>query len=68
MMILSLAHFEFCELFITNNIELALLTIVETKTKMATFGTWNEFSGIKKDWSFYYERCVLYCVSNNNSR
>ena len=31
---------------------------------MATFGTLNEFSGIKKDWSSYYERCEFYFVAN----
>ena len=52
----------FVNLFITNNIELALLTIVEKK--MATFGTLNEFSGIEKDWSSYYEPCEFYFVAN----
>ena len=31
---------------------------------MATFGTLNEFSGIEKDWSSYYERCEFYFVAN----
>ena len=31
---------------------------------MAMFGTLNEFSGIEKDWSSYYERCEFYFVAN----